>query len=551
MSARAFYAHLGVSQGDAQDGCAITCVTCSKTRPRGHGDLVAYIDWATGDWHCYRCGRSGGPLKAALALGLTPTDAKAAVVAHDLAGDPPAPFAGDAQVHRSHDEQTDNPTANRTGGASPCAALSQKADILARLADTAERAGLVGEGPNLKLLYLIALTRLFQRPVSAVIKGPSSAGKSYLVEQTLRFLPDDAAYVLTAMSPKALAYSEEPLVHRLLVVYEAPGMDSEMASYLMRSLLSEGEIRYETVNATAKGIQPMLIHRPGPTGLITTTTAVALHQENETRLISIPVTDSPEQTKAIMRAAASGPRAPLDLTPWLALQARMAELAKSDVVVPFSLELAEAIPPVAVRLRRDFPTLLTLIKAHALLHAARRERDAAGAVIATLEDYGAVRELVWKLVAEGLEQSVPATVRATVDAVTGLLAASPSVTVVQVAKTLNLDRSAAARRVDRTMNLGYLRNVNEKIGPGHALKLVLGDPVPDEQSVLPTLNDLNDLCTCAGATERDETTHRPSDPGKAAPAHAADLLEPADEDLDRWETLTLDRSDSPRHEPVT
>ncbi len=297
---------------------------------------------------------------------------------------------------------------SRTDAGAPCAALSQEPDILGLLADIAERAGLVGEAPRLKLLYLIAVTRLFARPVSAVIKGPSSAGKSYLVEQMLRFLPDSAAYVLTAMSPKALAYSEEPLVHRLLVVYEAPGMDDEMASYLMRSLLSEGEIRYETVISTSNnGLRAQLIHRPGPTGLITTTTAVALHEENETRLISIPVTDSPEQTKAIMRAAAAGPGEPLDLTPWLALQQQLAGLARSDVIVPFRVELAEAIRPVAVRLRRDFPTLLTLTQAHALLHAARRERGETGAVMATLDDYGAVRELVAELMAEGVEQSVP------------------------------------------------------------------------------------------------------------------------------------------------
>ncbi len=92
MSARSFYEDLGISQsGSAQDGVPVTCFTCSTTRSRGHADLVAYIDLATGDWRCYKCGRSGGPLDAALALGFTPTDAEVALVAHDLAGDPPPP----------------------------------------------------------------------------------------------------------------------------------------------------------------------------------------------------------------------------------------------------------------------------------------------------------------------------------------------------------------------------------------------------------------------------------------------------------------------------
>ena len=558
MSARSFYEDLGIARSEsAQDGVPVTCFTCSTTRSRGGADLVAYIDLATGNWRCYRCGRSGGPREAALALGVTPMDAEAALVAHEVpgsqaVGEGPSPTAPGAQVHRSAVAQSNGPEPDDpTDAAVRCEALSREPDILAALADAAEGAGLVGEGPHLKLLYLIAVTRLFARPVSAVIKGPSSAGKSYLIEQMLRFVPDDAAYVLTAMSPKALAYSEEPLEHRLLVVYEAPGMDNEMASYLMRSLLSEGEIRYETVISTSKGLQSLLIHRPGPTGLITTTTAIALHEENETRLISIPVTDSPDQTKAIMRAAAAGPREPLDLTPWLALQQRLAALSRSDVIVPFGLELADAIPPVAVRLRRDFKTLLTLIEAHALLHAARRDRDATGAVVATLQDYAAVRELVLELMAEGLEQSVPPTIRATVDAVAGLPSDSKgSVTVAQVAKALKLDRSAALRRVQGAINLGFLNNINDKVGPGHALKLVVGDPLPNEQHVLPTPGELEDLCTCAATAKGDGTSQPPSDPEAAAPAHTANFLEISDADLDRWEAFATDPGERQTETPA-
>jgi hypothetical protein len=251
-----------------------------------------------------------------------------------------------------------------------------------------------------------------------------------------------------------------------------------------------------------------------------------------------------------MRANAAGPAKPLDLTPWLALQQRLAALSRSDVIVPFSLELADAIPPVAVRLRRDFKTLLTLTQAHALLHAAGRERDETGTVMATFDDYAAVRELVWELMAEGLEQSVPPTIRATVEAVADLLLDSKSVTVAQVAKALNLDRSAAARRVQRAINLGFLNNLNDKLGPGRALKLVVGDPLPNEQHVLPTPGELADLCTCAAAAVEEETAHRPSDPGGDAPARAADVLEIVDEDLDRWEALAADPGERQTETPA-
>jgi hypothetical protein len=64
-------------------------------------------------------------------------------------------------------------------------------------------------------------------------------------------------------------------------------MSGEFATYLMRSLLSEGRVRYETVEKTSEGMKPRLIEREGPTGLIVTTTAVKLHPENETRMLSL------------------------------------------------------------------------------------------------------------------------------------------------------------------------------------------------------------------------------------------------------------------------
>jgi transposase len=76
------------------------------------------------------------------------------------------------------------------------------------------------------------------------------------------------------------------------------------------------------------------------------------------------------------------------------------------VLIPFAGELADLIPPVAVRLRRDYPTVLALIEAHALLHQGTRERSANGAMIATLEDYSVVREIVADLVSQGVGRTV-------------------------------------------------------------------------------------------------------------------------------------------------
>jgi len=157
-------------------------------------------------------------------------------------------------------------------------------------------------------------------------------------------------------------------------------MNSDFGSYLIRSLLSEGRLLYEFVEKTKSGIRARLIDKPGPTGLITTTTAPKLHPENETRLLSLGVIDTPEQTKAVMRAlAADDAASTINYSPWHALQAWLAA-GEHQVDVPFARKLADLIPPIAVRLRRDFKLLLTLIRAHALLHRATRGHDNQGRI---------------------------------------------------------------------------------------------------------------------------------------------------------------------------
>ena len=157
----------------------------------------------------------------------------------------------------------------------------------------------------------------------------------------------------------------------------------------------------------------------------------------------------------------------------------------------------------AVRLRRAFGALLNLIRAHALLHQASRERDAEGRIVATIEhDYAIVRELVVDLVSEGIEATVPATVQETVEAVRRLREDSNGepTTVTDLARELKLDRSAVSRRMRNAKDRGYLRDLEEN--PRKPSRLIPGDDLPDDLQILPTPEDVR-----AGMQERALTMH--------------------------------------------
>jgi hypothetical protein len=372
-------------------------------------------------------------------------------------------------------------TAERRGQSGYCRDLASSPHILDRFEADMRAIGIVGEERLTKLVYLATTSRLLDSIVSVAVKGPSAAGKSIVVEKTLKFFPASSYYLLTAMSERGLIFVGEDMQHRVLVIFEAAGMTGDMQSYLIRSLLSEGRIRYLTTAKSEGEITGRLIEMEGPTGLVVTTTAIALHPENETRLVSMTANDTREQTRRVMLALAEERGDGPDLAPWHALQ-RWIELGDCRVVIPYATSLAKAIPPLAVRQRRDFGALLGLIRAHALLHQATRDRDDHGRIVATTDDYLIVRELVEDLMSEAVEATVKPEIREVVAAVKKLANGKRTVPHALVARTLKLDRSATSRRIRQALDAGYLKDLDARKTRSN---LVGGDPLPDEVRLLP------------------------------------------------------------------
>jgi hypothetical protein len=379
--------------------------------------------------------------------------------------------------------------------------IARNEDILEHLAEDLAAKGMAGESLNSELIYLCVTTRLLPKPVSLGVKGPSSGGKNYTVGRTLEYFPADAFYMLTGMSERALAYSDEPLSHRFVVLAEAAALAGDFMNYLLRSLLSEGRLVYETVEKVGGKLCSRRIEREGPTGLLVTTTAIALHPENETRFFSIRIDDSPKQTSRVLaaeackvshHASAESANAESSLEKWRAFQQWLAASAR-PVIVPYADALAVLIPPVAVRLRRDFKAILSLIQAHALLHLVSRETDDQGYIVATLADYASVRALVHSLVMEGVERGVSRRLRETVSAVEYICAEKggfqPVVTVSELAKHLGLDVSTALRRVHECLRRDLLRTDGE-ITTGRRMQLKVGEVLPENQEILPTVEDI-------------------------------------------------------------
>jgi predicted transcriptional regulator len=379
---------------------------------------------------------------------------------------------------------------------------------------------IAGEESLAKLIYLAATSRLLDESMHIAVKGPSAVGKSKTRKAVLEFFPPESVISFTAVTEKALLYVKGDFAHKVLSMGEASNRkETELQDYLLRELMSEGKLRYMVPVKVGNDIETITIEKNGPVAFIVTTTRNSLHQENETRMLSLEADDSAKQTKNVLRQVATAEglnRQPVqaDYAPWHDFQ-RLLEAGERRVAIAWAPTLTELIETTkSVRLRRDFKQLLLAIKAHALLHRDHRKRNGRGEIAATIKsDYATVYELMKDLLASAAEVKARKTLVETVAAINAVFAAEPrrdNVTVQQVAEKLGVDRTATYRRLQAAQTAGYVVN-NEKRERHPGLYQVVEQPseaselLPSPEALLRKWNE-----ECAARSSRFGTPLNPA-----------------------------------------
>ena len=152
--------------------------------------------------------------------------------------------------------------------------------------------------------------------------------------------------------------------------------------------------------------------------------------------------------------------------------------------------------------------MLSLIKSVAVLRHRHRQRDEQGRLVAELEDYKTVFELVADMYAATTTGASKA-VRKAVNAVQELKAEDPTlqITYSVLGKKLGVHRDIARDDADTALRLGWL--VNNETRQRHTADLVIGEPMPPETG-LPSPETLSLLsvtfCELGGDSESDKLT---------------------------------------------
>jgi len=256
--------------------------------------------------------------------------------------------------------------------------LLKDKNLLGRILDDFETAGVVGEETNKLVGYLAAVSRKLDKPLAVIIQSTSAAGKSSLMDAVLNMMPEEERVQYSAMTGQSLFYmGETNLKNKILAIAEEEG--AENASYALKLLQSEGEL---TIASTGKDDNTGTLvtkeyHVEGPVMLFLTTTAIDIDEELMNRCVVLTVNESREQTQAIhaMQRKAQTLEGLLqaeDKKHIIQLHRNAQRLLRPLLVAnPFAEQLTFIDDK--TRTRRDHMKYLTLIKTVALLHQYQRE----------------------------------------------------------------------------------------------------------------------------------------------------------------------------------
>jgi len=383
-----------------------------------------------------------------------------------------------------------------------CRHLIQDRNLLGKVEAAIKAAGYVGDTSPPLLAYLAVSSRLLEHPLNLAFVAPSGAGKNRAVDAALALMPPEAFHLEKAGSARALIYSDESYEHRTVIIAEADSIpqDEGSAASAIRSLAEDAYMTYDVVqtNGPTGELHTRRIIKQGPTGLITTSTR-PLREQLSTRMLTVTISDSPAQTRAVMlshAANANGTRPTLDVSDLIDLQRWLQLAGDREVTIPFADALAQLVPDDLVRMRRDFKQLITVIQSVALLHQGRRERDKQGRIMATLEDYAIARGFV--LVAfstaasGGLTPQITETVRKLCEV---FEKTGNCLTRKDLADALGLEPRTVGYRVQRAISLGHI--VNQETRDRQPARLVPGEPLPEDKPALPTPDDLEAYVSAA------------------------------------------------------
>jgi len=292
----------------------------------------------------------------------------------------------------------------------------QAPDLVGRLQDDMEALGYVGEEKAKLLVYLVALSRKLENPLSAIIRSQSGAGKSGLATLVASLVPPEDVIHYSRVSAHALAYAGKDAYKRKVIMMEER-VGGEAADYYIRILQSSHMIRQAVVikDPATGQMKTQEFEVEGPIAYIETTTASVINQENASRCFEVFLDETEEQTLRIherQRISREAVRLKRLNKEAICTRHHNAQRMLEEVPVAIPYVRLLTFPTKWLRTRRDNERFLCLIEASAFLHQHQRTRrqlegpngETISYVEANVDDYRLAYELAKDVLRDTLHE---------------------------------------------------------------------------------------------------------------------------------------------------
>lgn len=300
-------------------------------------------------------------------------------------------LAGLLEHYREHAETRETPAPEPVNPqvSSRCMEFLRRENLLPSINELIGKTGVVGEENNRLLLFVIASSYAMPDTLHALVQGSSGSGKTHLLLQIARLMPQENTLTLTRVTESSFYnYGEEDLKNKLLCMEDLDGMKEE-AFLAFRELQSRGMLSSSTSIKDQQGnIKAAVKIVKGPVASLSATTKGEIYEDNMSRCFLVAVDESSEQTQRIityqneMSAGLIERAGQKQAAAFLQQCVRM--LRPYEVINPYAHRIH--LPPQAHKIRRLNELYQVFVRQVTLINQYQREKDEKGRLLSRKED---------------------------------------------------------------------------------------------------------------------------------------------------------------------
>lgn len=371
-----------------------------------------------------------------------------------------------------------------------CIDFLSSGNLIEKLDQQIEKAGVVGEENTRKLLFVLATTYKMNNPLHALVQGSSGSGKSHLINTIAECFPPEDRISMTRVTSKSFYhYTKDELVDKLLLIQDYDGLDEE-AQYAFRELQSAGTVHSSTIHKDRFGnLKSTLKTVKSNFASLLATTKAEIYYDNMSRCLVTGIDESDEQTKRIIQYQNQKLAGIIDEKDEREakefLQNCIRTLKVYDVVNPYADKIQ--LPIEAKSLRRLNSHYQAFVKQITILNQHQRRKDEKSRLIAEPQDLQIACDILFDAIilkVDELDSSLRQFFEKLKKHVEKLKTENAQedkrhdeFTLREIRFVLNISKTTCFRYMEELIKLEYVQRIGGYINKGFKYKILFWDDI--------------------------------------------------------------------------